>query len=51
MKSELTIPFEKLGTVTSGEIIIDNENWGNIDEWKEKYDNAIGNYFKNYLPE
>ncbi|UAY51381.1 phosphoribosylformylglycinamidine synthase subunit PurL [Ferruginibacter albus] len=37
------IAFEKLGTVTSGEIIIDDTNWGNIAEWKDKYDNAIGN--------
>jgi len=47
----LNIPFEKLGTVTSGDIIADNENWGNIEVWSEKYDNAIGNYFQNYLPE
>ncbi len=47
----LDIPFEKLGAVTNSEIIIDNENWGSINEWSEKYDNAIGNYFKNYLPE
>ena len=45
------IPYEKLGTVTAGEIIIDNDPWGQIDEWGEKYDNAIGEYFKNYLPE
>ncbi len=38
----LNIPFEKLGTVTSGNILIDTEAWGNIAEWKEKYDNAIG---------
>jgi phosphoribosylformylglycinamidine synthase len=43
-ESTVEIPFEKLGTVTSGEIKIDNENWGNISEWKNKYDNAIGNY-------
>lgn len=47
----LNIPFEKLGTVISGEIIIDKNKWGNINEWSEKYDNAIGNYFKNYMPE
>lgn len=47
----LNIPFEKLGTVTAGEIIIDSESWGKIEEWNEKYDNAIGNYFKNYMPE
>jgi phosphoribosylformylglycinamidine synthase len=30
-----------LGTVTSEEIIINGESWGNIDIWKEKYDTAI----------
>ena len=45
------IPYEKLGTVTGGEIIVDNDHWGKIEEWGEKYDNAIGEYFKNYLPE
>ncbi|MGH2563342.1 MAG: phosphoribosylformylglycinamidine synthase subunit PurL, partial [Ginsengibacter sp.] len=47
----LNIPFEKLGTVISGEIIIDKNKWGNINKWSKKYDNAIGNYFKNYMPE
>ena len=37
-------PYEKLGIVTSGEIIVDKEFWGMIDGWKEKYDNAISNY-------
>jgi phosphoribosylformylglycinamidine synthase len=42
----LGIPFEKLGEVTAGEITVDGENWGNISDWKMKYDNAIGNYLK-----
>jgi phosphoribosylformylglycinamidine synthase subunit PurL len=50
-ESALNIPFAKLGTVTSHDIIIDGDNWGNINEWSEKYDNAIGNFFKSYLPE
>ncbi len=37
------ISFEKLGTVTTGDITVDAENWGSIMDWKEKYDNAIGN--------
>lgn len=41
--ASLNIPFEKLGTVTAGNISIDKENWGSIAEWKEKYDTAIGN--------
>jgi len=47
----LHVPFEKIGVVTSGSIIVDNESFGNISEWADKYDNAIGNYFKNYMPE
>lgn len=39
----MNIPFEKLGTVTHGDITIDGDNWGSIASWKEKYDNAIGN--------
>ncbi|MDP9230842.1 MAG: phosphoribosylformylglycinamidine synthase subunit PurL, partial [Bacteroidota bacterium] len=35
------ISFEKLGIVTSGEIVVDGNFWGNIDWWKEKYDTAI----------
>jgi phosphoribosylformylglycinamidine synthase subunit PurL len=35
------VPFEKLGTVTSGAVKIDGENWGDIDGWKERYDTAI----------
>jgi phosphoribosylformylglycinamidine synthase len=50
-ESLLNIPFQKLGKVTSGEINIDNEDWGNIKDWNEKYNNAIGNHFKNYMPE
>jgi phosphoribosylformylglycinamidine synthase II len=50
-QKSLHIPFEKIGVVTSGSIIVDNESFGNISEWADKYDNAIGNYFKNYMPE
>jgi phosphoribosylformylglycinamidine synthase len=47
----LEISFEKIGNVTSGDIVVDQEFFGNIKEWAEKYDNAIGNYFNNYMPE
>jgi phosphoribosylformylglycinamidine synthase len=43
-EQQLKIPFEKLGVVTSGEVIVDKENWGDISGWKERYDNAIGKY-------
>ena len=32
----------QIGIVTEGVIKIDAENWGSITEWKNKYDNAIG---------
>jgi phosphoribosylformylglycinamidine synthase len=44
-------PYEKLGTVTNGEVVIDSKNWDNIFYWKDKYDTAIETYFSNYLPE
>jgi phosphoribosylformylglycinamidine synthase len=39
-KMEITVTY--LGTVTSGAVSIDGEDWGNVTDWKEKYDNAIG---------
>ena len=41
-KSE--IAYAKLGTVTTGEIVVDGEHWGTIDQWAEKYDTAIENF-------
>ena len=38
------IPFTQLGYVTNGEININNNSWGNIATWKEKYDTAIEKY-------
>ncbi|MBS1563812.1 MAG: phosphoribosylformylglycinamidine synthase subunit PurL, partial [Bacteroidetes bacterium] len=34
---------EELGTVTSGAISIDGQDWGHVLDWKTSYDNAIGN--------
>lgn len=42
-EQELDIPFERLGVVTSEMVRVDNEDWGPISSWKEKYDNAISN--------
>ena len=33
--------FRKIGTVSSGNITIDGEDWGDINSWKKKYDTAI----------
>ncbi|MES1218786.1 MAG: phosphoribosylformylglycinamidine synthase subunit PurL [Bacteroidota bacterium] len=37
-------PYEKIGVVSSGEMVIDGEFWGTIDWWKDKYDEAIESY-------
>lgn len=37
-------PFEKTGVVSSGEMVVDGDFWGDIDWWKDKYDTAIENY-------
>jgi phosphoribosylformylglycinamidine synthase len=38
------LPFEKIGVVTTGEIVIDGDFWGTIDWWKDKYETAIENF-------
>jgi phosphoribosylformylglycinamidine synthase len=35
------VVFTVLGKVTSGEVVVDNENWGTIATWKNEYDTAI----------
>ena len=37
-------PCEMIGVVTSGEMLVDDDFWGTIDWWQEKYDTAIENY-------
>jgi phosphoribosylformylglycinamidine synthase len=36
-------PATDIGVVSNGSIRVDDEEWGNIKEWKEKYDTAIEN--------
>jgi phosphoribosylformylglycinamidine synthase subunit PurL len=38
------LPFQQLGVVTSGELVVDGDFWGSIDWWSEKYDTALENY-------
>lgn len=47
----LNIPFEKLGSVIVDDVMINGENWGNICEWKDKYDNAIANLLSGHESE
>lgn len=37
-------PFEELGFVTGGSFEVDGMDWGNVSEWKEKYDKSLENY-------
>lgn len=34
-------PYEKIGVVTTSEMVVDSDFWGTIDWWKDKYDTAI----------
>jgi phosphoribosylformylglycinamidine synthase len=42
------VPFAKIGKVTMNqEIVIDNEGWGYISDWKNTYDTAIEKLLSN----
>ena len=41
MAKTFGIHVASIGTVTNGEVIVDNENWGSITNWKNEYDTAI----------
>ena len=43
-KTIADFPHERLGIVTSGEMLVDEDFWGTIDWWKEEYDTAIEKY-------
>ena len=45
------VAFSPLGNVTAKDIILDNQNWGSIVNWKDKYDNAISNLLKGHESE
>ncbi len=40
---EMQMTVTHLGKVTGGSININGEDWGNVNAWKEKYENAIAN--------
>lgn len=44
-------PFVKLGTVAEDLININGSDWGNIDHWKNKYDNALSNLLSSHETE
>lgn len=35
------VAFQLIGIVNAGQIIVDNENWGDMPEWISLYDTAI----------
>ena len=37
------VEFNLLGEVTPSNIVVDADDWGDVKEWKEEYENAIGN--------
>ncbi len=37
-------PYEKIGVVSTGEIVVNGDFWGTIDWWQDQYDTAIENY-------
>jgi phosphoribosylformylglycinamidine synthase len=37
-------PASRLGTVTGGTFVVEGASWGNVGEWKDKYDHSLENY-------
>lgn len=48
-KLEMTVTY--LGTVNNGNISINGKDWGPVSEWKERYDNTIGNMLSGHESE
>lgn len=42
-ENSLNIPFEKLGTVTTGGVTVNGESWKDVSFWKDLYDQSIEN--------
>ncbi|MFV0605131.1 MAG: phosphoribosylformylglycinamidine synthase subunit PurL [Niabella sp.] len=43
------IPYDKIGSVTAGTVVLDGADWGSITHWQERYDTAIENYLSKEL--
>ncbi|RYG41512.1 MAG: hypothetical protein EOO01_24985 [Chitinophagaceae bacterium] len=41
------IPFMALGSVTTGNINVNNENWGSVRDWEKEYENALPSFLNN----
>lgn len=49
--NDANVKFAVLGKVTSSPVIVEGKLWGEINEWKADYDNAIGNILKGHESE
>ncbi|CAN5740856.1 phosphoribosylformylglycinamidine synthase subunit PurL [soil metagenome] len=49
--TETATPYTVLGTVTTGNVIIDSADWNTIGEWQNQYDTAIENLLKGHESE
>lgn len=45
-EAAIKVPFEKLGKVAGSRIVVDGEDWGEVNEWKEKYYHAITSHMQ-----
>ena len=48
LMNQNNISIEKLGAVSAKNILVNAENWGTIEDWKNKYDNAIENILQQH---
>ncbi len=45
------LPFICIGEVTNGDLHVDGKEWGNISNWRERYDTVIEKYMNAYHAE
>lgn len=43
-ESALNVPYELIGVTEGNSINIDNEDWGKVADWKQKYTNVLSSY-------
>ncbi len=44
-------PMQRIGEVTDGGILVDDTTWGNVADWKHRYDTAIERHLQGYQSE
>lgn len=43
-ESALNVPYELIGVTEGNSIFIDNDDWGKVADWKQKYTNVLSSY-------